>query len=237
MKKFTTKNNSVVYQALDGRCNVFVIAEEKNCILVDTSVKRYKSRLFRVIDKFIDKGYSFKAVVLTHSHFDHAGNAHSVNEEYKIKVYIHEQEQTYLSEGKNPAVIGTVAGLRALTTLLKNPIESFLQYKSVKPDIIINEDMFNLNSLGINAYLLHTPGHSIGSMSVIVDDELAIIGDTMVGFFPGYIFPHFATDTRALISSWEKLINTNCSLFAPAHGRSINRDTVIKQYRKHKNLI
>ena len=236
MKKFTTQNNSVVYQALDGRCNVFVIAAGKNCILVDASVKRYKKRLFFIIDEFIEKGYSFKALILTHSHFDHAINAYAIKEKYKMKIYIHEEEQACLSQGKNPAVIGAIRGLKTLTALLKKPIEYLFQYEPVMPDIVIGEDKINLNSVGINAYLLYTPGHTIGSMSVIVDDEIAIVGDTMVGFISGYIFPHFATDTGLLITSWEKLINTNCSMFAPAHGRIIKRDTVIEQFNKYRSL-
>ena len=230
-----TKNNVTIYQVLNGRCNVFIIADEKNCILIDTSVKRDKKELFAKIDAFIENGYSFRALILTHSHYDHAMNARDINIKYGMEIIIHDKEKKYINRGKNPPVVGTVTGSKIFTFFFINPALSLKKYKPVTSCNVVDDDIYCLKSLGINAYLLYTPGHSIGSISIIVDDEIAIVGDAMVGYTKS-IFPPFATDTKLLIASWEKLINTNCSKFIPSHGTSNNRDVVIKQFDYYKNM-
>jgi glyoxylase-like metal-dependent hydrolase (beta-lactamase superfamily II) len=100
-------------------------------------------------------------------------------------------------------------------------------------DLIVDE-RFDLRPLGIGATILHTPGHSPGSISLIVDDEIAIVGDTMVGTFPGKIFPPFADDVKGVVQSWGKLLETGCRLFLPAHGSGNSRELVEKLWRKRE---
>jgi glyoxylase-like metal-dependent hydrolase (beta-lactamase superfamily II) len=82
--------------------------------------------------------------------------------------------------------------------------------------------------MGFNAYILHTPGHSSGSVSIIVDDEIALVGDTMFGIFPWSVFPPFADDVKQMTESWGKLLETNCRLFLPGHGTANKRSLVQK---------
>jgi hydroxyacylglutathione hydrolase len=37
-----------------------------------------------------------------------------------------------------------------------------------------------------------------------------------------------------MIESWDKLLNTNCNLFLPGHGKEISRKLLKNQYEKHK---
>jgi glyoxylase-like metal-dependent hydrolase (beta-lactamase superfamily II) len=71
-------------------------------------------------------------------------------------------------------------------------------------------------------------------MSVIVGDEIAIVGDTMVGTFPGKIFPPFADDVEGVVQSWGKLLETGCRLFLPAHGSGNSRELVEKLWRERE---
>jgi glyoxylase-like metal-dependent hydrolase (beta-lactamase superfamily II) len=95
---------------------------------------------------------------------------------------------------------------------------------------------FDLIGFGFNAYLIHTPGHTIGSMSLIIDNEIAIVGDTMFGVFKLSVFPPYAEDTEKMIKSWGKLLETNCSIFIPSHGTENCRSLVQQDYnRRVKN--
>jgi len=91
---------------------------------------------------------------------------------------------------------------------------------------------FSDRLLGFNAYLTHTPGHTIGSMSLIVDNEIAIVGDTMFGVFNWSAFPPYAQDADLMLKSWKKLLETNCNEFLPSHGTANSRDLVQKCYNK-----
>ncbi|MBP1668661.1 MAG: Zn-dependent hydrolase, partial [Bacteroidetes bacterium] len=111
-----------------------------------------------------------------------------------------------------------------------------LLYDPCKADLVI-EERFDLNDLGFNAYILHTPGHTPGSISLIVDDEIALVGDCMFGVFRNSAFPPFALDSDQLIESWKKLLDTGCRLFLPSHGAQDSRNLVQWDYTRRKKIF
>ena len=84
----------------------------------------------------------------------------------------------------------------------------------------------------LKAKIMHTPGHTPGSMSVIIDDEDALVGDTMFGVFWWTIYPPFANDTTQMINSWGNLLQTNSKVFIPSHGSANSRFLVEIDYKK-----
>jgi glyoxylase-like metal-dependent hydrolase (beta-lactamase superfamily II) len=81
---------------------------------------------------------------------------------------------------------------------------------------------------------MHTPGQSCGMMSVIIEEEIALVGDAMMGVYPNSIFVPFAEDADQLLMSWGKLLTTPCALFLPGHGSPISRALVEKCYFKRQ---
>ncbi|MEI6091898.1 MAG: hypothetical protein WCR42_15690 [bacterium] len=69
---------------------------------------------------------------------------------------------------------------------------------------------------------------------MVVDDEIAIVGDAMFGVFPWSVFPPFATDIPQMVESWGKLLDTNCQTFIPAHGTANSRKLLMEEYNKKK---
>jgi glyoxylase-like metal-dependent hydrolase (beta-lactamase superfamily II) len=90
------------------------------------------------------------------------------------------------------------------------------------------------NEFGFNAFVMHTPGHSPGSISVIIDNEIAIVGDAMFGVFRNSVFPPFADDLKQMVLSWGKLLETECTSFLPGHGTEKNRGLLQRQFEKYK---
>ena len=84
----------------------------------------------------------------------------------------------------------------------------------------------------VKAYLLHTPGHTSGSISLIIDDEIALVGDALFHILPWSVFPPFGNDIDQLIESWKKLLGTGCRLFLPAHGSEIKKELLERCYTK-----
>jgi len=112
-------------------------------------------------------------------------------------------------------------------------ITPLIRYKPCQYDVLV-DDKFELDDFGFNACIIHTPGHTIGSMSVVIDDEVAIVGDTMFGIFSGSAFPPYADDIKEMLTSWGKLLETNCSVFIPGHGSANSRSLVQKDYDKRR---
>jgi hypothetical protein len=55
-------------------------------------------------------------------------------------------------------------------------------------------------------------------MSLIVDNEIALVGDVMFGVFNWSVFPPFADDVPTLEKSWGKLAKSGCKMYLPGHG-------------------
>jgi len=231
-KSWTTKNGHRVIRILSGRSNVFLLTNGKKNILIDTSSQCQWNKLEKNLTylniKHID------CLILTHSHFDHAGNAHKIREKYNASVIIHRDESHYLKTSGFVIPKGTNLFSDALVYLLANKLTPKPRYKPCQYDITV-DTRFDLNDFGFNAYILHTPGHSPGSVSVIINDEIAVVGDAMFGIFKWSIFPPFAQDTIQMIHSWGILLDTNCSIFLPSHGSLNRRQLVQKNYNKKNN--
>jgi len=229
MKKWKTKSGIEAIQILSGRSNVFLLSNERKNILIDTSVKRLRNKLEKQLDLLGIKTVDY--VILTHSHFDHAANAQWIKQKFNAKIIIQSEEEKYLSTGENILPKGTTFLTRPLINLLGKRLFHLFRYEPCKADILVDSH-YELTAFGEKVYLLHSPGHTIGSMSVIVNDEIAFVGDAMFGLLKWSIFPPYAEDIELMIKSWGKLLETNCSEFIPSHGTANSRLLVKRDYNK-----
>jgi len=89
--------------------------------------------------------------------------------------------------------------------------------------------------LGQQAALLKTPGHSADSVSIVLGRSIALVGDAMVNAL-GSVFPPFADEPEAVLASWKTLLETNCTVFCPAHGAPLKRKRLLEAYTKYRSL-
>jgi glyoxylase-like metal-dependent hydrolase (beta-lactamase superfamily II) len=172
-------------------------------------------------------------LILTHTHFDHVGNMLKIKNRYNPAVIVHRKEALYITKGESVIPKGTNAFTRFLVNRVAPKIRSGFTFESCQYDILV-DSIYDLKDFGFNATVMHTPGHSAGSMSVIVDNEIAIVGDAMFGVFKGSVYPPFADDPKQMIHSWGKLLATSCRFFLPAHGTSNSRALLKREYDKRK---
>jgi hydroxyacylglutathione hydrolase len=217
MKKWLTKNTYSVCRILAGRSNVFLVTKDGKNILVDTSPAYRWNSLRRRLGRL--KISRLDYLVLTHTHFDHAANANKVGQTYGAKVLVNERESGFLEAGDNVLIKGTNPLTAMLVNLFAKRLLSRKRYEPCKADIKIDLT-YSFNNEGLNIYLVHSPGHTIGSMSLIVDDEIAIVGDAMFGVFPWSVMPPFAENAPLMLKSWDILLATKCKLFLPSHGNA-----------------
>jgi hydroxyacylglutathione hydrolase len=229
MKTWRTSKGTMIYRLPGGRSHSFLIRTERHAFLVDTGRRIMQKILFKQIRKA--GAEKIDCLILTHTHFDHAGNAASLKERFGFRILVHQSEADFLKEGENPPVAGTVAPTRLLARLF-TLMEPWFRYRAVEPDILMDRE-FDLTPLGIDGHIIHTPGHTQGSVSVIVENEIAIVGDTLFGMFPGSVFPPFGQNLPRMIESWGRLAGTGCKLFLPAHGIERSLDLLCKQHRKY----
>lgn len=111
-----------------------------------------------IIDFFKDKPCIPRAILLTHAHFDHIGAVDQIRNTYNIEVYLHKSESDWLGDPeKNGSSLFTA-----------NPI-------SIKQA----ENELRVGQMEIESFafeVLHTPGHSPGSVSFVFRESGIIFG-------------------------------------------------------------
>jgi hydroxyacylglutathione hydrolase len=71
-------------------------------------------------------------------------------------------------------------------------------------------------------------------MSLVIENKVIFVGDTLFNVIPGTVFPPFANNVPDLLKSWEKLIATGCRTFYPGHGKSVTFQKLKESYEKKK---
>jgi hydroxyacylglutathione hydrolase len=230
VRTWVTKTGYKIIRVLSGRSNVFLLTNGTRHILVDTSIKSNWNKLDQRLNDL--QITSLDYLILTHTHFDHAANASGIKEKYNALVIVNKEEASYLATGDNIIPNGTNLVTRFLIYFFAKKVFPGLKYKPCEYDILA-DSILDLKDMGFNAYVVLTPGHTKGSMSVVIDDEIALVGDAMFGIFKGSILPPYANDVGQMIKSWGLLLEkTGCSLFIPAHGSENSRKLVQNCYNK-----
>jgi hydroxyacylglutathione hydrolase len=230
MKNWILNNGYKIDQLLSGRSNSYLICTGNGNILVDTGRKNKKSLLIKNLQKLqIEK---IDWLILTHTHFDHCENAGFFQKNFNCKVVVSEKGGTMAKRGYAFHPRGTNPVTKAISKLGNQFFLRLSHYQSFVPDHT-SDDFFSFSLPGINIDFLVTPGHSDDSMSIIVNNEIALVGDAMFGIFKNSIFPPFADNQAELVESWGKLLDTECHTFLPGHGSEINRELIEREQVKY----
>lgn len=89
-------------------------------------------------------------------------------------------------------------------------------------DILAGDDDFSLTEYGIPGKVVHTPGHSPGSVSIVLANGDTFVGDLAMNNFPVRFspgLPPFGDDVQVIKESWRKLKSLGAKTIYPAHGK------------------
>jgi len=141
-------------------CYIVENTETHQCLIVDPGDEGQ-----RIIQRVGDRKPC--AVLLTHGHFDHMGAVDQVCEAFAIPLYIHSGDLNKLTD--TYANVGAIFGMELTVQTPGIPLED--------GDVI--------DCAGFPVQVLHTPGHSDGSVCYLLPGDAGVLtGDTL--FAHGY---------------------------------------------------
>lgn len=214
-----------------GKSNSYLIEGKSGLILVDAGMPDKTEILYKVLNK---NNFNFKdisLIIVTHVHNDHVGSLYDIKKRSNAPVLIHKFEEKHLKKGFVKFPKGTMLFSKIISNIGTKLFFSKEQFKSTKADIIIKNN-YNLDKYGVNGQVIHTPGHTNGSISVILENKLCIVGDTFFNWFPNSVYPPFANDEISLVKSWKKIKKYNCRVFYPGHGKKFGKEKFEKSLDK-----
>jgi glyoxylase-like metal-dependent hydrolase (beta-lactamase superfamily II) len=111
-------------------------------------------------------------------------------------------------------------------------LKRFIKVKAIKADIILDNHEYSLNEYGINGRIISTPGHTAGSVSVLLNSGEAFVGCLAHNRLPFTLHPSlpiYADNVEQIKQSWKKIINEGAEIIYPAHGKPFPVE-LIKKY-------
>lgn len=187
--------------------------------------ERAIQRWFKAIDLSPE---DLQLVVLTHGHFDHAGTAKWLREFTGASIAIHEMEREWLENGTVvfPEAVSAWGRIMISIGKLAKP---WIRFSGTEADIVFGSEGFDLARYGIAGEVIHTPGHTTGSVSVLLETGDAFIGCLAHSDFPfryGPGLPILADEPRSLHSSWKLLLEKGAKTIYPAHGKPFSAEVM-----------
>lgn len=140
--------------------NTYLIYDEnKEAVLIDPADEKDK-----IINKIEELGLNVKNIVLTHGHFDHTNALYDLVEYTNAKVLIHKDDVDML--------LGKVDDASSIF----DAIPKYINEKDIQEIC----DGYILNIGNMELEILHTPGHTAGSIVIYAKNKNVLItGDTI----------------------------------------------------------
>lgn len=186
-------------------CNCYLVESGGKRYLVDTGTPGNLKRAKEQLD-------SIDGIIITHGHYDHCGSAVEIADHFSCRIYAHRDEHPYL-EGKAEFRFDGFVGrfIKRLERL--RPMEHFKAH--------------DVESLNLN--IVHLPGHTPGSIGIVVGNEM-LCGDLLrVGrkyLIAGEIVVkpssrNFNWSQEKYIESLKRFAELDVEAIHPGHGESV----------------
>ena len=169
-------------------------------VLIDAGAGSSAGAIVRNIESLGFDAALVSTIVLTHCHIDHVGGAAAIKDRTGARIIMHELDAVPVENGDQRMTAAHWYGVR---------------FQPLPVDLTFSGHSETLSVGGRNLVLLHTPGHTPGSLSVYCDTD----GKRVL--FGQDIHGPFLADFGANMSHWqrsmEELLALNADILCEGH--------------------
>ncbi len=197
---------------IDAR--MYLLTTERDALLVDPSVNTTAVEFLR------KNSVKHITIILTHEHYDHISGVNYFRDQFNCSVYC----TKICAESIGNPRKNLSRYFESLFCEQPEAIQQLVRSLNIQPysctaDYWFSEDTTNIFWAGHSIKLIATPGHSPGSLCIMLDDKVLFTGDSMLGDggtvtrLPGGNQPLFKQKTFEFL----KTLNAEL-LVLPGHG-------------------
>ena len=201
-----------------GPVNGYVVQGE-GVIMIDGGNPDQADDFLRGLEGASVKPEEIQLIVVTHGHYDHIGSVKEIKEITGAKVAMHQREKDCLEKSVDPPppppvtpwgrILGKLISMAASASSIEVPATGV--------DIVLGDEDLSLVEYGIPGRAIYTPGHTSGSVSVLLETGDALVGDLAMSGFPVRLspgLPIFAEDLGQVKASWKTLLDAGADTSA-----------------------
>jgi glyoxylase-like metal-dependent hydrolase (beta-lactamase superfamily II) len=211
--------------------NTCYIIKDQGTILVDGGWPGCAKQFSELLALHSIKAEEISLIIPTHGDFDHAGGARELKELTGAKIAMHKKDKDNLEQGLFHWPEGVTTWGKISRTLMMPMVKKIGAFEGTEVDLVLDDQGMSLKEYGIDGEIVYTPGHTYGSISVILESGDAFVGCLAHNRMPFVLrpkLPIYAKDIDLLKESWVKVINMGAQTIWPGHGKPFPLDKILK---------
>jgi glyoxylase-like metal-dependent hydrolase (beta-lactamase superfamily II) len=206
-----------------GMTHCFLVRGGGDYILVDAGPPNALEKFRRKLAQLRIAPSQIKLIIITHKHFDHVGPLSGISRLTGARSIMHQIDKEQVEKGIviMPGGIGIWGKfLTAFLWTLRPMVNKVMD--PIPVDRGLDDNPLSLDEFQISGKVLHTPGHTAGSVSLILASGEAFVGDLAMSGFPRLSGPGpfvLGEDLETMKESWKLLLEEGARLIFPSHGK------------------